>query len=115
MRMCCGSSAAGDPNRSRPLTSTEGRWVVVLDGSKTPAPGLIGGKASSIARMLTLGLSVPPSFVITTQACAMFLECGDFPGGLDEEVDAGIVWLERMTGRGFGAGPSPLLVSVRSG
>jgi pyruvate, orthophosphate dikinase len=97
------------------LTSTEGRWVVVLDGSKTPAPALIGGKAASIARMLALGLSVPPSFVITTQACAMFLEDGDFPDGLDEEVDAGIVWLERMTGRRFGAGPSPLLVSVRSG
>jgi len=97
------------------LTLTEGRWVVVLDGSKVPAPGLIGGKASSIARMLTLGLNVPPSFVITTRACARFLECGDFPGGLEQEVDEGIVWLEGMTGRRFGAGPRPLLVSVRSG
>jgi pyruvate,orthophosphate dikinase len=115
MRIYCGSSAADDPSRSPTVALKEGRWVIALDGSSEPARSLIGGKASSIVRMLALGLNVPPSFVITTRTCTAFLECGDFPGGLAEEVDEGIAWLEQITGRSFGAGPRPLLVSVRSG
>jgi len=98
-----------------PMSMPEGRWVIALDGTRLPQRDLIGGKAWSIARMSALGLTVPPSFVITTRACAAFLECGHFPDGLEEEIAAGIRWLETMTDRRFGAGPRPLLVSVRSG
>ena len=80
------------------------------------APGreLIGGKAWSIARMQALGLNVPPAVVISTRACAAFIS-GQAPPGLDEEIAAGVAWLEERTGRRFGAEPRPLLVSVRSG
>ena len=86
-----------------------------IAGQPLPDKELIGGKAWSIARMSTLGLPVPPAFVVTTRACVAYLQTGAFPGGLVEEIAAGIAWLESQTDRRFGSGPRPLLVSVRSG
>jgi pyruvate,orthophosphate dikinase len=96
-------------------TLPDGRWVMPIAGHRLPDRDLIGGKAWSIARMGTLGLPVPPAFVITTRACVAYLQTGAFPDGLVEEIAAGIAWLESQTERGFGSGPRPLLVSVRSG
>jgi pyruvate,orthophosphate dikinase len=92
-----------------------GVWTLALDGSTLPDRGLIGGKAWSVARMRALGLPVPPAFVVTTRACSAYLAHGHLPDGLDADLDAGIAGLEAATGRRFGAGPRPLLVSVRSG
>ena len=97
------------------MSNALGRWTVAIDGKMLPEPSLIGGKAYSIARMLALGLDVPPAFVVTTPACAAYFEQGCMPQGLCEELARGIAWLETSSGRRFGAGPSPLLVSVRSG
>jgi pyruvate,orthophosphate dikinase len=91
------------------------RWTILLDGSGIPDRDVIGGKAWSIARMAALGLEVPPAFVISTKACLAFLENGDFPEVLVDEVEQAIAWLEQRTGRGFGAGDKRLLLSVRSG
>ncbi len=93
----------------------DGRWVLPIHGSRLPSKELIGGKAWSIARMNALGLPVPPAFVITTRACGVFLDTGAFPPELLGEIAAGIAWLNSETGRSFGSGPRPLLVSVRSG
>lgn len=92
-----------------------GNWIIALDGSELPPRERIGGKAWSIARMRTLDLPVPPAFVVTTEACAAFLDKGELPEGLTDELARGIAWLEQRTGRSFGTGPSPMLVSVRSG
>ena len=92
-----------------------GEYTLALDGSGLPDKALIGGKAWSVARMSALGLRAPLAFVITTRACAHFLASGVEPGSLAAEIDAGVAWLESRTGRTFGAGPRPLLVSVRSG
>ena len=91
------------------------QWLLALGGDALPDRNLIGGKAWSIARMVGMGLQVPPAFVITTRACAHYLAAGSEPASLAEEIAAGMAWLEQQTGRRFGAGPSPLLVSVRSG
>ncbi len=91
------------------------RWTVRLDGSSSSDRSLIGGKAWSVARMRGLGLPVPPAFVITTRACLAYLEHGDFPEGLAEEIDANLAWLDAETGRHFGRAEKPLLLSVRSG
>ncbi len=92
-----------------------GRWILPIDGASLPELGLIGGKAWSIARMSALGLPVPPAFVITTRACAHVLTHGAQPGELADELVNAVVWLEQRSGKTFGAGPTPLLVSVRSG
>jgi pyruvate,orthophosphate dikinase len=91
------------------------RWLLPLDGERLPEKSLIGGKGWSIAHMLSRGLPVPPAFVITTAACAAYLESGELPEGLDDELSSAMQWLESQTGRTYGHGSSPLLVSVRSG
>lgn len=92
-----------------------GRYVLALDDADLPDRAVIGNKAWSIAHMRSLGLDVPPAFVVTTDACREYLENGALPEGLDAEVGAGLAWLEAQTGRTFGCGANPLLVSVRSG
>jgi pyruvate, orthophosphate dikinase len=92
-----------------------GQWTIGLNGEGVPGRELIGGKAWSIARMQALGLNVPPAVVISTRACAAFISGQATPPGLEEEIAAGVAWLEERTGRRFGAEPRPLLVSVRSG
>ncbi len=90
-------------------------WILRLDGRQLPSREVIGGKAYSIAQMTALNLSVPPAFVVTTEACRAYLKSGTFPEGLSAELDAGVAWLEEQTGRTFDRGPKPLLLSVRSG
>ncbi|MEE4146266.1 MAG: pyruvate, phosphate dikinase [Halieaceae bacterium] len=96
-------------------TMTSGQWVLPIDGSILPDRALIGGKAWSVAHMRSLGLPVPPAFVITTSACHAYQASGTVPDELMSEVRNGMQWLEAQTGRRFGAGDAPLLVSVRSG
>ena len=91
------------------------RWLLPLDGSALPDVSLVGGKAWSIAHMQSLGLPVPPAFVVTTDACKAFLREGHLPAGLETELASAMDWLEEASGRTFGGGKSPLLVSVRSG
>ena len=76
---------------------------------------LLGGKGANLAEMTNLGLPVPPGFTISTAACRAYLEAGDTPDGLTEEVSAHLATLEEAMGRRLGDAEDPLLVSVRSG
>ncbi len=77
---------------------------------------LLGGKGANLAEMTSIGLPVPPGFTISTETCARFYTSGKkWPTGLDKEVDTAIKLLEKVTGKTFGSGNNPLLVSVRSG
>jgi pyruvate,orthophosphate dikinase len=90
--------------------------AVLCDGSVLPDRELIGGKAWGIARMRQLGLPVPPAFVLTTGVCRQYHQEGrQLPADVEARVRDGIAVLESDSGRAFGAGPHPLLVSVRSG
>ena len=95
--------------------SAIGRWVLPLDGAALPDRALVGGKAWGIAFMRHAGLPVPPAFVVTTEACRAYLAERALPGGLLDELLAGIAVLEGETGRRFGVAENPLLLSIRSG
>jgi pyruvate,orthophosphate dikinase len=91
--------------------------VRIGDGScRRHSAETIGAKAANLARMATLGLPVPPAFVLPVRLCAAIVE-GEAQArdhvraGLRE----GIAFLEQVTGRQFGGSRRPLLVSVRSG
>ncbi len=85
-------------------------------GSRDELSSLLGGKGANLAEMTSLGLPVPPGFVITTAACQAYLATrGRFPTGMWEQVLAALQKLERTTGRRLGDPQRPLLVSVRSG
>ncbi len=77
---------------------------------------VLGGKGASLAAMSRAGLPVPPGFTISAACCAWVEQHdGQWPSGLEDQVRAALSWLERVTGRTFGRGPTPLLVAVRSG
>jgi pyruvate,orthophosphate dikinase len=76
---------------------------------------LLGGKGANLAEMANMGISVPPGFTISTEACVDYLKSATVPEGLFEGVRESMAWLERCTGKRFGAEENPLLVSVRSG
>ncbi|MFE3514153.1 pyruvate, phosphate dikinase [Streptomyces sp. NPDC059166] len=76
---------------------------------------LLGGKGANLAEMTNLGLPVPPGFTITTEACKVYLDSGDEPAELRDEVSAHLTALEQRMGKSLGQADDPLLVSVRSG
>jgi pyruvate,orthophosphate dikinase len=76
---------------------------------------LLGGKGANLAEMTNLGLPVPPGFTITTDACRVYLEHGQEPPELREQVSEYLDALEVKMGKKLGQGDGPLLVSVRSG
>ncbi|MXG26028.1 pyruvate, phosphate dikinase [Streptomyces sp. YIM 132580] len=76
---------------------------------------LLGGKGANLAEMTNLGLPVPPGFTITTEACKVYLESGQAPKALRDEVSAHLAALEERMGKRLGQADDPLLVSVRSG
>jgi pyruvate,orthophosphate dikinase len=76
---------------------------------------LLGGKGANLAEMTNLGLPVPPGFVITTEACKVYLNEGHEPRELEAEVTQHLQALEQAMGKALGQADDPLLVSVRSG
>ncbi len=76
---------------------------------------LLGGKGANLAEMTNLGLPVPPGFTITTEACKTYLDSGEEPAELRDEVSSHLAALEQEMRRRLGDADDPLLVSVRSG
>ncbi|MER5945180.1 pyruvate, phosphate dikinase [Streptomyces sp. NPDC001904] len=76
---------------------------------------LLGGKGANLAEMTNLGLPVPPGFTITTEACKVYLDSGEEPVALRDEVTRHLDALEAQMGKKLGQADNPLLVSVRSG
>ena len=110
------AAAPGKPAKA----SAKGKWVYRFGNGKAEGrPGmrdLLGGKGAGLAEMANLGLPVPPGFTITTDVCTQFYANNKrYPDGLRAQVDAALLEIGRITGKGFGDGTNPLLVSVRSG
>ncbi len=96
------------------------RWVFFFgDGRAEGDPerrDVLGGKGASLAAMSRAGLPVPAGFTIAAECCRLFLDSGGrWPEGLKQQVNDHLERLEIATGRKFGDGEDPLLVSVRSG
>src|SRR5215216_4457416 len=84
------------------------------DGTAT-MKDVLGGKGAGLAEMTNLGIPVPPGFTIASSLCQTYLETSSFPPRLRNQVETALQRLEAATGRQFGGGANPLLVSVRSG
>lgn len=81
-----------------------------------PDPARMGFKAANLARMVALGLPVPPAVVLGTGCCrAMHADPAAVQRQLPALLADEIARLERITDLRFGAARRPLLVSVRSG
>ena len=103
------------------MGSKEKKYVYNFGGGNSEGNGsmraILGGKGANLAEMASLGLPVPPGFTITTEACAEYYDIGEKElfAKLDAPVKTALANLEKVTGKTFGRGENPLLVSVRSG
>ncbi|MCW3012982.1 MAG: pyruvate, phosphate dikinase [Solirubrobacterales bacterium] len=96
--------------------TTISEHVIVLDAHTAADREAIGNKGASIARMLALGLPVPPAFVLPIHECRRYHAAGAaLEPAVWDAVLEGVSGLERRTGRRLGDPEAPLLVSVRSG
>ena len=96
------------------------KWVYTFGNGEAEGGALdcerLGGKGANLAEMCNLGLPVPPGLTIIAEACPAYYKNGRrIAEELKEQVRAGIERIEQITGRRFGAGDRPLLLSVRSG
>ncbi|MBT3192742.1 MAG: pyruvate, phosphate dikinase [Verrucomicrobia bacterium] len=97
------------------------QYVYVFGGSKSEGDAsmkmLLGGKGANLAEMADLGLPVPPGFTLTTEACDAYYKLGreKLFTAIKGQVDAALKQVEKDTGKTFGKGSNPLLLSVRSG
>lgn len=97
------------------------KYVYTWGAGKADGDGkmksLLGGKGANLAEMTRIGLPVPPGFTITTEVCTYFYaNKRTYPAALQNQMEAGVVNMERIMGTKFGATSGmPLLLAVRSG
>ena len=112
--------AKAPPKKPSAKAPAKLKWVFGFGNGKAEGRAdmrnLLGGKGAGLAEMANLGLPVPPGFTITTAVCTHYYENSNaYPKNLQEQVHAALAQIGRITGKSFGDGDNPLLVSVRSG
>ena len=78
----------------------------------------LGNKGHNLIKLASLGIPVPPGFIITTEVFRCEKAINRFRHvreHLDEGIEEQLAALEQHTGKTFGDPENPLLVSVRSG
>ncbi|MEU4212652.1 pyruvate, phosphate dikinase [Streptomyces sp. NPDC026206] len=98
-----------------PVQEDRQKFVYDFTEGNKDLKDLLGGKGANLAEMTNLGLPVPPGFTITTEACKVYLDGGQEPPQMRDEVTAHLEALEARMGKKLGQADDPLLVSVRSG
>jgi pyruvate,orthophosphate dikinase len=92
------------------------KYVYSFKEGKVHMKDLLGGKGANLAEMTNIGLPVPQGFTITTEACNEYYEKDrQLWQELKDQIEEKLAELEQITGKTFGGGENPLLVSVRSG
>ncbi|MEE8584484.1 MAG: PEP/pyruvate-binding domain-containing protein, partial [Acidobacteriota bacterium] len=84
-------------------------------GSWDAVRSLLGGKGANLADMTRIGISVPPGFIITTDACLDFLADGSMSEAVWQQALDAVRALEKLTESRLGDSASPLMISCRSG
>ncbi|MHA1658727.1 MAG: pyruvate, phosphate dikinase [Promethearchaeota archaeon] len=95
---------------------SEKKYIYTFKEGNKDMKNILGGKGANLAEMTNLGLTIPPGFTISCQAC---LDYFDDPEGFIEKIRPDVMehvkGLEAESGKTFGADKNALLVSVRSG
>ena len=92
------------------------KYVYAFKEGNASMRNLLGGKGANLAEMTNLGLPIPQGFIVTTEACTEYYNCGKkISKEIEEEIFKAIGELEKIQGKKFGDNEDPLLVSVRSG
>ncbi|MBZ0297033.1 MAG: pyruvate, phosphate dikinase [Anaerolineae bacterium] len=119
------ATATKPTEKQKAETSATKKWVYLFSevdkaekavgGSWDSVRALLGGKGANLAEMTRVGVTVPPGFTATTEACNAYQEATVFPEGMWDQVLDALKTVEKKVGKKFGDANNPLLVSVRSG
>ncbi|MBM4351441.1 MAG: pyruvate, phosphate dikinase [Deltaproteobacteria bacterium] len=92
------------------------KYIYLFEEADGVNKKLFGGKGAGLAEMTRMGLSVPPGFIVTTEACIQYYGAKKkLPKGLMEEAQKNLKKVEEKAGKVFGSSQNPLFFSVRSG
>jgi pyruvate,orthophosphate dikinase len=96
------------------------QWVYKFSSELTEGnkdmKSLLGGKGANLAEMCSMKLPVPPGFTVSTEACLDFYKTNkSMRPEIKEQIQASMLWVEKLTQKKFGDPSNPLLFSVRSG
>ncbi len=91
------------------------KYVYSFKEGNAEMKNLLGGKGANLAQMVQYNLPVPQGFILTTHACLEYGKDEKFLDSIWDDVVTAMKSLEKETGKTFGSGQNPLLVSVRSG
>jgi pyruvate,orthophosphate dikinase len=92
------------------------KYVYLFNEANLGMKNLIGGKAANLAEMVSLGMPVPPGFVVSTEVCNLYnAQNKILAPEIEKDILAKLAEIENQTGKKFGDPNNPLLVSVRSG
>ena len=92
------------------------KYVYSFNEGNKSMRDLLGGKGANLSEMLNSGLPVPDGFTVTTEACLKYYDNRKkLSEKMKKQIFDNIAELEKKTGKTFGGGKNPLLVSVRSG
>ena len=92
------------------------KYVYLFHEGNAAMRDLLGGKGANLAEMTNLGMPIPQGFTITTEACNRYYEENEtIPDEILTQIEEGIAYLEKVSGKKLGDNQNPLLVSIRSG
>ena len=92
------------------------KYVYLFSEGNKNMKNILGGKGANLAEMVNMKIPVPMGFTITTSACNKYYDDKKtLNKTIVTQVKTKIKELEKITGKKFGVGDNPLLVSVRSG
>ena len=92
------------------------KFVYAFSEGNKSMRDLLGGKGANLSEMLNSGLPVPDGFTVTTETCLKYYnDRQKLSKKIQEQILHHVAELEKRTGKTFGSGKNPLLVSVRSG
>jgi len=97
------------------------KYVYFYGGGKQMTDGdrsmreILGGKGANLAEMSNANIPVPPGFTVSTEACSVYENTGNYPKEMMLQVKVQLAKLEKLEGKKLSDAKDPLLLSVRSG
>ncbi|XMB85092.1 pyruvate, phosphate dikinase [Mycoplasmatota bacterium WC44] len=92
------------------------KFVYFITEGKKEMKSLLGGKGANLAEMYNIGLPVPETFTVTTEACLKFYDDNKvIADEVKNQIFENLAKLEEVSGKTFGDLENPLLLSIRSG
>jgi len=97
------------------------KYVYFYGGGKQMTDGdrsmreILGGKGANLAEMSNANIPVPPGFTVSTEACSVYENTGNYPKEMMQQVKVQLAKLEKLEGKKLSDAKDPLLLSVRSG